>query len=404
MNFATAAAAVATAVAAAIYVRSKSRRRYHRWWNRPTLPDFAPITVGVIGCANIAKKNVRAMTLIPNVRCVAVASRSINKARAWVEELQSAGVDVAGIQAMEGYEVLLANKTIDAVYIPLPTSMHLAWVERAVAHGKHVLLEKPIALSKADAQRIVDLCANAGVQLMDGTMFVHNPRQRGLIAAMAEDGFGGLRRINSAFSFPGDAEFNSTNIRVKKDLDGLGCLGDLGWYNVRASLEAVGYRRPSTVQGHAGARRNAEGVLVDCGATLTWACFGGLSASFDCSFRCGLRQTLELVGGDGTIELDDFVLHSDPHGPWCGFNVTHGANIGDYACDVGGAARRERRTCALPLPQEALMWAAFGRCVRAIRDEGAAPVAQWPERTMLTQEIICAVQESLDNGCKLVAM
>ena len=50
------------------------------------------------------------------------------------------------------------------------------------------------------------------------------------------------------------------------------------------------------------------------------------------------------------------------------------------------------------------MWAAFGRCVRAIRDEGAAPVAQWPERTMLTQEIICAVQESLDNGCKLVAM
>ena len=157
MKFATAAAAVATAVAAAIYVRSKSRWRYHRWWNRPTLPDFAPITVGVIGCANIAKKNVRAMTLIPNVRCVAVASRSINKARAWVEELQSAGVDVAGIQAMEGYEVLLANKTIDAVYIPLPTSMHLAWVERAVAHGKHVLLEKPIALSKADAQRIVDL-------------------------------------------------------------------------------------------------------------------------------------------------------------------------------------------------------------------------------------------------------
>ena len=64
---------------------------------------------------------------------------------------------------------------------------------------------------------------------------------------------------------------------------------------------------------------------------------------------------------------------------------------------------RERREVPLPLPQEALMWAAFGRCVQAVRD-GAPPVAQWPQRTLLTQEILCALQTSFDEGGKAVAL
>ena len=241
--------------------------------------------IGVIGAAAIAKKNVRAMTLTPSVRCVAVASRSLAKASAFISELQGAGVDVGGIEAVEGYEAMLDNPNIDAVYIPLPTSMHLAWVQKAVERKKHVLIEKPIALSNADAQRIADLCTGAGLQLMDGTMFVHNPRQRALTAAAREPGFGALRRINSSFSFSGDDDFHATNIRVKKDMDALGCLGDLGWYNVRAALEATSYRPPARVQGLPGAVRNAEGVLTECAASLTWA--DGICSTFDCSFRCG---------------------------------------------------------------------------------------------------------------------
>ena len=278
------AAAAAAATLAAVYYRLRVSRRYHRWWTQPSSADAKLVRVGVLGAAAIAKKNVRAMTLTPNVRCVAVASRTLAKAERFIEELRAAGTDMTAVAAVEGYQKLLEDPQIDAVYIPLPTSMHVEWVRAAASQKKHVLLEKPIALSNADAHTIVQACADAGLQLMDGTMFVHNPRQAALSAAVAEEGFGALRRINSSFSFSGDDDFNASNIRVKKDMDGLGCLGDLGWYNVRASLEAVGYRRPALVQGHPGAQTNAEGVTIDCGATLTWS--DGVVATFDCSFRC----------------------------------------------------------------------------------------------------------------------
>jgi len=201
--------------------------------------------------------------------------------------------------------------------------------------------------------------------------------------------------------FSGGDDFLAGNIRVKKDLDALGALGDLAWYNVRVSLEAAAYRRPTLVQGHLGAVRNSEGVLIECGATLLWA--DGLISSFDCSFRNSLRQWLEVVGNNSTLAFDDFVLHNDSDGPRCGYQLTRGSGISNYACDFGCEVS-ERVTADLPLPQESLMWAAFGRMVRAIRDEGAPPDASWAEQSLLTQEILCAVARSLDEDCKPVAL
>ena len=117
-----------------------------------------------------------------------------------------------------------------------------------------------------------------------------------------------------------------------------------------------------------------------------------------------MRQQLELVGTNGVVALDDFVLHKDKTGPRNGFDVTHGAGAGDYACDLTVVDLSERREIGLALPQEALMWAAFGRCVQAIRDDHAPPVAQWPDRALLTQEILCALQHSLDEGGKPVTL
>jgi hypothetical protein len=121
-----------------------------------------------MGCASIAKKNVRMMLLSPSASVKAVASRSLEKAEAFVAE-QALG-DCA--EAIEGYDALLARADIDAVYIPLPTTLHIEWVVKAAKAKKHVLVEKPVAINAAELATMIEACEANGVQLMDGVMFV----------------------------------------------------------------------------------------------------------------------------------------------------------------------------------------------------------------------------------------
>lgn len=115
---------------------------------------------------NIANKNIRAIGLSDNARVVAVGSRDATKAAALL-----ARWGLADSAAAYGcYEAVLADPAVDAVYIPLPSALHLRWVEAAAAAGKHVLLEKPVAVNEAELSGILAACEAAGVQLMDGTM------------------------------------------------------------------------------------------------------------------------------------------------------------------------------------------------------------------------------------------
>jgi hypothetical protein len=134
--------------------------------------------------------------------------------------------------AYGSYEEVLADPNVQAVYIPLPSALHVAWVERAAARGLHVLLEKPIAVSGGDADAMVAACAAHGVQLMDGTMWVHSPRAAHMRAALRSGALGVLRDVASTFTFNAPPEFGS-NVRMDPAADPLGCLGDMGWYCVR---------------------------------------------------------------------------------------------------------------------------------------------------------------------------
>ena len=396
----------ALAVAALLWRRRRDARR-HRWWPRNVAKVERPLTVGVLGAADIAKKNVRALSLVREARCVAVASRARAKAAAFVAELAGDGVDARAIRAVEGYGALLADETVEAVYVPLPTALHLAWVRAALAAGKHVLLEKPIALSAADAREMARLALAAGKQLMDGTMFVHTARCAALRAAARSAEVGALRRVNASFSFCGGDAFEASNIRVRADGDPLGCLGDLGWYCVRAALEVTrdartgALARPLWVRGHGGAVENEAGVLVECGATVAMA--GGVLCAFDCSFRQAFRQRLELVGDRGAVAVDDFVLHDDRSGPFAEHDLAYGCGLDDYACDQSRGTRERGVRTPLPLPQEALMWREFARCAAATR-EGGQPEGHWPAAAVLTQEVLCAIQESLRADCASVAL
>src|SRR5205814_1091385 len=135
------------------------------------------------------------------------------------------------------YEELVERPDIDAVYIPLPTGIRKEWVLRAAAAGKHVLCEKPCGVTTADVRAMLDACHKHRVQFMDGVMFMHSRRLEMLRQTLDDrQSIGTVRRIASLFSFKASDDFLAGNIRVNSQLEPLGCLGDLGWYNLRFTL------------------------------------------------------------------------------------------------------------------------------------------------------------------------
>lgn len=167
--------------------------------------------------------------------------RSDHRARAFAAEN---GLD-ATVALFEGYSQLLDDATVDAVYIPLPTTLHLEWATKAAQRGKHILLEKPVATHAAEFLEIYRACELHGVLLMDGTMFMHNERLGALINQLRRHALDSVRisRLESAFSFHGNKAFLQSNIRVDQTADPLGALGDLGKGSVPLHTCAPGDQR-----------------------------------------------------------------------------------------------------------------------------------------------------------------
>ena len=329
---------------------------------------------GVMGCANIASKNALAILSADGNRLVAVASRSLLKARAW-----ASARGIAQDKAYVGYDLLLADPDVDAVYIPLPTTFHREWVLKAAAAGKHVLCEKPVAPTAREAAECVKACADAGVVWMDGVMFMHHRRLAAMRAVLDDAGrFGAVRHVTSDFSFPGDDAFHANNIRVKADCEPLGCLGDLGWYNIRFSLWAHGWAAPATAQ--CTYHRAADGdVPVECSGVLAWA--DGRSATFHCAFTQALTQTAAVIGTKGRLSLNDFVVCKDAERVT--FDVQTDAGMVDTARVCVATDRREATDGCC---QEAAMFETFA----GLAQGGEGGRAFWGRVSVLTQAVVDA--------------
>ncbi|KAB8112672.1 hypothetical protein EE612_051301 [Oryza sativa] len=351
-------------------------------------PD--PVRFGIMGCASIARKLARAMLLAPGAAVAAVGSRSEAKARAFAEET---GLLLRHAPRLHGsYEALLADPGVDAVYLPLPTSLHVRWATAAAAAGKHVLLEKPTALCAADLDAILAACDAAGVQFMDATMWMHHPRTAKMRELVADEATtGDVRVINSLFSFRANEEFLQNDIRVKPDLDALGALGDAGWYSIRAILWAVDYELPKTVIALRNPVRNQAGVLLACGATLYWA--DGKIATFNCSFLTNLTMDMTIVGTNGTLHVTDFVIPYEEK--YAAFNMASKSKFAEL--HIGWDPLPSKHVVSTDLPQEALMVQEFSRLVQNIRDAGGKPEGKWPAITRKTQVVMDAVKTSIDN-------
>jgi D-xylose 1-dehydrogenase (NADP+, D-xylono-1,5-lactone-forming) len=257
------------------------------------------VQFGVLGTAKIATKVSQAIKDATSAELVAIGSRDLDVAKAW-------GVQHGAPQAYGGYQEVLADENIDAVYIPLPPSLHCEWTVKAAEAGKHVLCEKPTALNSSEVATMFAACQANGVQFMDGTMWSHHPRTAEMKTVLTSGKLGRLRRITAAFTV--NIADTPGQIRFKPDLGG-GAIYDLGWYCVRAALWAfddVPQRVRATGEYHRGVDINA--------AAMMWFS-KQRTAAFDCGFDMGLRKWFEVAGEQGNLVCDDFLAPTNIDAP-----------------------------------------------------------------------------------------
>ena len=250
-----------------------------------------PVRWGILSTANIATKVARAIKLAQNAELIAIASRTEERASAWAQKHNA-------LTAYGTYDSLLSDTSLDAIYIPLPPSMHAEWTIRAAEQGKHVLCEKPLAANSDEATIMADACRQNGVQLMDGVMWVHHERTTMMKQHLAS--LGELRRVTAAFTFNWNT-IPIDNIRAKPELAG-GSLGDLGYYCVRAILwafEEMPTKVFATARYKVGVDFNLAGIL--------WFEDDRI-ATLDCGFDTGLRKWFEVAGTKASLVCDDFTV------------------------------------------------------------------------------------------------
>ena len=243
---------------------------------------------GILSTADIARtKVVPGFRRAARCEVVAIASRGGDRATSVAAEL--------GIPRAHGsYEALLADPEVDAVYIPLPNHLHAEWTIAAARAGKHVLCEKPLAMTAADAQRMVDVCRAEGVHLMEAFMYRLHPSWVAVRELVASGRIGRLVAVDSWFSFFND---DPSNIRNNREVGG-GALFDVGCYCVNLSRMLFD-AEPLTVD--ASLRRDpASGVDIVTSAILG---FGAGVATFTCSTRSEPDQRVDVYGTEGRISV-----------------------------------------------------------------------------------------------------
>lgn len=243
---------------------------------------------GILSTANIGRAAViPAIQASAGGEVVAVASRDAGKGAAFAAKL--------GIPRSYGsYDALLEDDGIDAVYIPLPNSLHREWALRAVAAGKHVLCEKPLGLSAAECIEMGEAARAAGVQLHEAFMYRFHPQTETARRLLQDGAIGEVRHLHAAFTF---RLTNAANIRFQPDLGG-GALLDVGCYCVDA-MRTVAGQEPVEVQ--AWAVWHPTGVDEQMAGTLRFA--GGTTGQFDCAITLARRETFLAAGTEGTLEL-----------------------------------------------------------------------------------------------------
>jgi len=314
---------------------------------------------GILSTANIGRRAVTpALQAARNCEVAALASRDAARARAYAEELR--------IPRHHGsYAELLADPAVDAIYNPLPNSLHEEWTVLALEAGKHVLCEKPLGMSAQECLTMHDAAQQQGRVLMEAFMYRFHPRIERVIELMSQQPLGKLKLVRSCFTF---SVTDPSNIRLQPELGG-GALMDVGCYCVNASRTVVG---SEPLEAQAFAVWSDEGVDTEMVGVLRFA--GDVFAQFHCALNTFRQEFVEIVGDAGRLRLDkaflpgmsDTVIHTVTQGQGERNEPIAGADeyqlmVEHFAdCVLTGAEPRygAREAAANLAAMEALYWSA----------------------------------------------
>ena len=245
---------------------------------------------GILSTAKIGREKViPALQKADNCEVVAIASRNIEQAQAVAAKLNIS-------RAYGSYEALLEDSEVDAVYIPLPNHMHVPWAIKAIAANKHVLCEKPIALSVLEANELLEAAIQKPhLKIMEAFMYRFHPQWAQIKKFIADGAIGQLKNIHSLFSY-----FNTdvNNIRNKKEIGG-GGLMDIGCYCISQS-RFIFNEEPTSV---CGSLIYDSDLQIDCLASGILNFSTGTSV-FTCSTQMTPYQYVKIIGTDGWMHIE----------------------------------------------------------------------------------------------------
>lgn len=254
---------------------------------------------GILSTANIARTEViPAIKRADNAELVGIASRD--------EKVYRIAKEFDIPKAFVSYEELLKDDDIDAVYIPLPNHLHKEWVEKAAHYGKHVLCEKPVALTVAETIDMINTCAKSNVKFMEAFMYQFHPQHERVRELISEGAIGEVKLFKSSHSFylvnrVGD-------IRMDVEMGG-GSIYDIGCYSIHAARSIL-KAEPESIHGIA---KKDSSKNVDTSAYIHMVMDNKVPVLIDCSFDMLDRNEYEVIGTKGKISVP-FAFRPDRNG------------------------------------------------------------------------------------------
>lgn len=244
---------------------------------------------GVISTADIAQTQMIPAILRSEVAEIsAIASRG-DKAKGVAEKFSIPNY-------YDSYEKLLMDQEIEAVYIPLPNHLHKEWVIKAAEYGKHVLVEKPAALTAEETKEMIECCRENKVKFMEAFMYQFHPQHKRVQEILTSGEIGDIKLMRASFSF--FLEDRENNIRMNREMGG-GSIYDIGCYCIHAIRNILG-SEPVTVETFAELDPQSG---IDLSSIVYMKLENGINCVFDCSFDMSFRQEYEIIGTKGRITV-----------------------------------------------------------------------------------------------------
>jgi xylose dehydrogenase (NAD/NADP) len=242
---------------------------------------------GLLSTARINRALIAPLNASKRTRLLAVASRSQSSADAYARERNIP-------RAHGSYEALLNDPEIDVVYNSLPNHLHAEWTIRALRAGKHVLCEKPLALTLAEVDALTSASKETGKVVAEAFMYRHHPQTLKVREIVGSGGLGRLQLIKGAFTFTLRRE---EDVRLRQEMGG-GSLWDVGCYPISYARTIVG-AEPLEVFGWQ--VQGPTGIDVSFVGQMRFR--NDVHAQFDCGFNSPSRSFIEIIGTDATLNI-----------------------------------------------------------------------------------------------------